>query len=68
MYHMAWEMPSFEDLEVFHARLLAANANITGYSDRQCNVMFTDPDGNENEALWEPSEAEAARGLPRLRH
>ncbi len=72
MYHMAWEMASFEDLEAFHARLLAAHATITGYSDRQCNVMFTDPDGNENEALWEPSEEdqkhlEAAGGLPRLR-
>jgi catechol-2,3-dioxygenase len=72
MYHMAWEMASFEDLEAFHARLLAAGATITGYSERQCNVMFTDPDGNENEALWEPSEQElrsfaAAEGLPRLR-
>jgi len=64
MYHMAWEMASFEDLEAFHARLLAHGANITGYSDRQCNVMFTDPDGNENEALWEPKEK--LEVLPRL--
>jgi len=73
MYHMAWEMPSFEDLEKFHARLLAHNARITGYSDRQSNVMFLDPDGNELEALWEPSHEEqerlkAAGGLPRLQH
>ena len=73
MYHMAWEMPSFADLEKFHERLLAHNARITGYSERQCNVMFLDPDGNELEALWEPSPAEEARlvasgGLPRLRH
>ena len=32
MYHMAWEMASFEDLEQFHARLLANKATITGYS------------------------------------
>ena len=64
MYHMAWEMASFEDLEEFHSRLLAHGANITGYSDRQCNVMFTDPDGNENEALWEPQEKLDV--LPRL--
>jgi catechol-2,3-dioxygenase len=64
MYHMAWEMASFSDLEAFHARLLAHGANITGYSDRQCNVMFTDPDGNENEALWEPKEK--LEVLPRL--
>ena len=65
MYHMAWEMASFEDLEAFHARLLAHGANITGYSDRQCNVMFTDPDGNENEALWEPTQK--LEVLPRLK-
>jgi catechol-2,3-dioxygenase len=65
MYHMAWEMATFEDLEALHARLLAHGANITGYSDRQCNVMFTDPDGNENEALWEPKED--IKVLPRLK-
>ena len=74
MYHMAWEMASFEDLEHFHARLLANKATITGYSPRQMNVMFQDPDGNEIEAIWEPSEQEQARlaaspqGLPRLKH
>ena len=71
MYHMAWEMPSFAALEQFHARLVASGARITGYSERQANVMFLDPDGNENEALWEPSREEqerfaAAGGLPRL--
>ena len=73
MYHMAWEMASFDDLEQFHARLLAHNATITGYSPRQMNVMFQDPDGNEIEAIWEPSQEEQARlaaspeGLPRLK-
>jgi hypothetical protein len=33
--------------------------------------MFFDPDGNENEALWEPTEeqleaAKAAGGVPKL--
>jgi catechol-2,3-dioxygenase len=72
MYHMAWEMSSFEDLERFHERLLANEAHITGYSDRQSNVMFLDPDGNENEALWEPDPLEEERlknmgGIPRLK-
>jgi catechol-2,3-dioxygenase len=66
MYHMAWEMASFADLQALHARLLAHHATITGYSDRQCNVMFTDPDGNENEALWEPSDEEKLEVRPRL--
>ena len=60
LYHMAWEMASFEELATLHERLKAMNANIVGYSDRQCNVMFLDPDGNEIEAIWEPSEAEDA--------
>jgi catechol-2,3-dioxygenase len=64
MYHMAWEMASFEDLQAFHKRLVASGAKITGYSDRQCNVMFLDPDGNENEAIWEPKEE--VKELPRL--
>jgi catechol-2,3-dioxygenase len=53
MYHAAWEMASFEDLKELHGRLLASGARITGYSDRACNVMFLDPDGNELEAFWE---------------
>jgi len=73
LYHMAWEMASFEDLQQFHDRLLAHNVRIVGYSDRQANVMFLDPDGNELEAIWEPSpeemerrRAEGLETLPRL--
>ncbi len=55
MYHMAWEMPSFEDLQALHARLVKHEVNIVGYSEGQCNVMFQDPDGNELEAIWEPA-------------
>jgi catechol 2,3-dioxygenase len=73
MYHMAWEMASFDELETLHQRLLASGADIAGYSDGQCNVMFRDPDGNELEAIWEPSPEELTRlrapdgpGMPRL--
>jgi catechol-2,3-dioxygenase len=61
MYHMAWEMASFEDLQTFNERLKANGVKIVGYSPRQSNVMFLDPDGNELEALWEPSPAEMER-------
>jgi len=61
LYHMAWEMHSFADLEQLHQRLLAAGADIAGYSEGQCNVMFRDPDGNELEAIWEPSPEVVAR-------
>jgi catechol-2,3-dioxygenase len=73
MYHMAWEMSSFEELEALHGRLLECGARIAGYSDRQCNVMFLDPDGNELEAFWEPPASLVERSrepggppLPRL--
>jgi catechol-2,3-dioxygenase len=55
MYHMAWEMPSFEDLQALHQRLVDQGREIVGYSEGQCNVMFLDPDGNELEAIWEPA-------------
>ena len=71
MYHMAWEMASFEDLRALHQRLVDQGVKIVGYSDGQCNVMFHDPDGNELEAIWEPSPEVTARlkesaGMPKL--
>ena len=75
LYHMAWEMASFAELEALHERLKAKGAKIVGYSDRQCNVMFHDPDGNELEAIWEPTAEEVAGAeepgatpLPMLAH
>ena len=58
LYHFAWEMPSFEALEQLHDRLVAKNVDICGYSPAKdsTNVMFRDPDGNEMEAIWEPSQ------------
>ena len=71
MYHMAWEMASFDELAALNARLKAKAAKIVGYSDRQCNVMFHDPDGNELEAIWEPApeviaKLKAEGGMPKL--
>ena len=75
MYHMAWEMASFAELEALNERLKGMDVSIVGYSDRQCNVMFLDPDGNELEAIWEPTAEEVARSkepgaapLPMLAH
>ncbi|HMS60020.1 MAG TPA: VOC family protein [Tepidiformaceae bacterium] len=63
MYHMAWEMPSFEALEALHRRLIEKGVRIAGYSESNssANVMFFDPEGNELEALWEPPADEVAR-------
>lgn len=74
MYHIAWEMPSFEALAALHERLLANGVRIAGYSEggNSANVMFFDPEGNELEALWEPSQAEidrlkaAGKSVPKL--
>jgi catechol-2,3-dioxygenase len=75
MYHMAWEMASFQELEEFHQRLLTSGTRIAGYNDRGRNVMFLDPDGNELEAFWEPPRDLLDRArepggspLPRLTH
>jgi catechol-2,3-dioxygenase len=70
MYHIAWETDSFELLEQLHRRLIECGARIAGYSESptSSNVMFFDPDGNELEFIWEPSEevlAQAkAAGVP----
>ncbi len=74
MYHFAWEMDSFEALDQLHNRLLENNVRIGGYSPatNSANVMFFDPEGNEMEAIWEPSQEELDRvkatgtALPRL--
>jgi catechol 2,3-dioxygenase len=75
LYHFAWEMPSFEALEKLHDRLVERGVRIGGYSPatNSTNVMFFDPDGNEMEAIWEPSQVtldEAERTgvpIPRLK-
>jgi catechol-2,3-dioxygenase len=63
MYHFAWEMDSFEELEALHDRLLEMNVRIAGYSPatNSANVMFFDPEGNEQEAIWEPTPDELQR-------
>ena len=73
MYHFAWEMESFESLKALHERVVSSGVRIGGYSPSQnsANVMFFDPDGNELEAIWEPTEeqlaaAKAAGGVPKL--
>lgn len=74
MYHIAWEMESFEALESLHRRLLEKGVHVAGYSDatNSANVMFFDPEGNELEAIWEPTREELDRArttgnaLPRL--
>ena len=74
LYHFAWEMPSFEALEQLHSRLVENKVRIGGYSPatNSTNVMFFDPEGNEMEAIWEPSDeilAEATASgtaIPRL--
>ena len=62
MYHMAWEMSSFEELERLHNRLIASGTKIAGYSESKnsANVMFFDPEGNELEAIWELNEEQMA--------
>jgi catechol-2,3-dioxygenase len=53
LYHIAWEVPTMEDLEVAREALSAAGALI-GASDHGVNksLYSVDPDGNEFEIMW----------------
>lgn len=53
LYHLAWEVPSLEDLAT--ARVTLANLGaLTGQSDHGAtkSLYAVDPDGNEFEVMW----------------
>lgn len=53
MYHIAWEVPSLDDLAAMRDRLAAAGA-LVGASDHGANksLYAVDPDGLEFEVMW----------------
>lgn len=53
LYHLAWEVPTIEDLAVA-ARVLAAENALVGASDHGAtkSLYGRDPDGNEFEVMW----------------
>ncbi|MEN9505485.1 MAG: hypothetical protein RI958_1411 [Actinomycetota bacterium] len=53
MYHIAWEVPTLEDLQSMRDRLSAAGA-LVGASDHGVNksLYAVDPDGLEFEVMW----------------
>ena len=53
MYHLAWEVPTLEDLEAMRATLEKAGA-LVGTSDHGANksLYAVDPDGLEFEVMW----------------
>jgi catechol-2,3-dioxygenase len=53
LYHLAWEVPSFEELEGMRDRLAAAGA-LVGASDHgpSKSLYAKDPDGLEFEVMW----------------
>jgi catechol-2,3-dioxygenase len=59
LYHLAWEVPTIEDLEVA-ARVLSEAGALGGASDHVVSKSLYghDPDGNEFEIMWRvPREA-----------
>jgi len=59
LYHLAWEVPTIEDL-ASAARELSAVGAMTGASDHGVSKSLygRDPDGNEFEVMWQvPREA-----------
>lgn len=55
LYHFAWEMESFEDLQRLYGEMKEKNVNVGGIGDHgiSIGVYFFDPDGNEIEAFYE---------------
>ena len=53
LYHVAWEVPSLEELRDMRDRLATAGA-LVGSSDHGCNksLYAVDPDGLEFEVMW----------------
>lgn len=53
LYHLAWEVPTIEDLASASAVLVELNA-LTGMSDHGAtkSLYGADPDGNEFELMW----------------
>lgn len=53
MYHIAWEVPTLEELEAMREKLAAAGA-LRGASDHGANksLYAHDPDGLEFEVMW----------------
>jgi catechol-2,3-dioxygenase len=53
MYHIAWEVPTLEDLESVRQKLVNAGA-LVGQSDHGVNksLYARDPDGLEFEVMW----------------
>ncbi len=53
LYHLAWEVPTLDDLEAHRVKLAAAGA-LHGASDHGVNksLYAKDPDGIEFEVMW----------------
>ena len=53
LYHIAWEVPTLDDLVEVHRRLVEAGA-LVGASDHGANksLYAKDPDGLEFEVMW----------------
>jgi len=53
LYHLAWEVPTLDDLVAMRERLVAAGA-LVGESDHGANksLYAKDPDGLEFEVMW----------------
>jgi len=63
LYHLAWEVPTLEDLAEMKGRLAAAGA-LVGASDHGANksLYAVDPDGLEFEVMWLVPEAHRGAG------
>ena len=66
LYHIAWQVESIQELELFHQRLKENEIPIVGIGNHgsSIGIYFLDPDGNENEMVYEMPIEQWPNGKP----
>ena len=66
LYHVAWQVETIEELESFHQHLKNNNVQIVeiGNHGSSIGIYFWDPDGNENEIVYEMPVDQWPNGKP----
>ena len=65
LYHLAWEVPTLEDLEATKATLIELGAYVGENNHGETRSLYAhDPDGLEFEVMWELDPADVADDEP----
>ena len=66
LYHVAWQVETIHELELFHQHLKNNEIQIVGIGNHgsSIGIYFLDPDGNENEMVYEMPVDQWPNGKP----